>query len=57
MGMGGWALGPPSLPRWGVGAAPGCIAPRRACLCSRYCGIGAELVLPNTGSEITSKLV
>jgi hypothetical protein len=33
--MGVRALGPPSLPRRGVDAAPVCVAQRRACLGSR----------------------
>jgi hypothetical protein len=45
MGSGGWALGPPSPPRRGVGAAPVCVSRRRACICSRR----LELILSGPG--------
>ncbi len=51
MGRGGWASGPPSLPRGGVGAAPVCVSQRRGCICSRR----LELILSGPGVRLDTE--
>ena len=67
MGMGGWALGLPSLPKCSVDAARACVSQRRPCVYSRRLEmtifavafrfdriVPSNLVLQNAGREITS---